>query len=276
MRSRKKSRAMRFLKDVARRPLTTGGLLESIRLGEEMSQAAVARKLRMSASHRDEGLQEDDRVPLAPLPVGGDLPRHLPEQVGGEVRDVHRGQEAAIVGEEAQVLPAGRGRPANEAIPGAEVPQRRGPGQAGDRARIRKRRSDSSGKAGGITRAGPSKGPDRARRPDGNRVSVLLCVQSVDPDALQPSKAQAPSRNCQTLGSPPAKPGAYLRAGYRSRDQDGDSAPAVQGARSAPSHARFRRYAPRRHAASRHPERSARRCPCRYPSPFKPLEAFAP
>ncbi len=51
MRTRPKSDTMKFLENAAGRPLTLGGLLESIRLGEEMSQAEFARKLRISASH---------------------------------------------------------------------------------------------------------------------------------------------------------------------------------------------------------------------------------
>ena len=51
MRTRQKSDTMKFLEDVAGRPLTLGGLLESIRLSEEMSQAAFAKKLGISASH---------------------------------------------------------------------------------------------------------------------------------------------------------------------------------------------------------------------------------
>ena len=51
MRTRTKSDTMRFLEDVAGRPLMLGGLLESIRLSEELSQAAFARKLGISVSH---------------------------------------------------------------------------------------------------------------------------------------------------------------------------------------------------------------------------------
>ncbi len=51
MRTRKKSETMRFLESIAGRPLTLGGLLESIRLGEEISQAAFAEKLGISVSH---------------------------------------------------------------------------------------------------------------------------------------------------------------------------------------------------------------------------------
>jgi len=51
MRTRMKSDTMKYLEKTAGRPLTLGGLLESIRLGEEMSQAAFSRKLRISPSH---------------------------------------------------------------------------------------------------------------------------------------------------------------------------------------------------------------------------------
>jgi antitoxin HigA-1 len=51
MRTRGKSETMRFLENVAGRPLTLGGLLESIRFGEDMSQAEFSKKLRISASH---------------------------------------------------------------------------------------------------------------------------------------------------------------------------------------------------------------------------------
>lgn len=42
---------MRYLEAAAGRPLTLGALLESMRLGEGMSQAAFAKKLRVSPSH---------------------------------------------------------------------------------------------------------------------------------------------------------------------------------------------------------------------------------
>ena len=51
MRTKKKSGTMKYLERVAGRPLTLGGLIESIRLGEEMSQTAFARKLGVSSSH---------------------------------------------------------------------------------------------------------------------------------------------------------------------------------------------------------------------------------
>lgn len=47
----KKSETMKFLEKTAGRPLTLGGVLESIRVGEEMSQAAFAKKLGVSPSH---------------------------------------------------------------------------------------------------------------------------------------------------------------------------------------------------------------------------------
>ena len=51
MPTREKSNTVRFLEHLAGRPLTLGGLLQSIRLSEEMSQAAFAKKLRISPSH---------------------------------------------------------------------------------------------------------------------------------------------------------------------------------------------------------------------------------
>jgi transcriptional regulator with XRE-family HTH domain len=51
MRTRTKSDTMKYLERVAGRPLILGSLIESIRLGEEMSQTAFARKLGVSPSH---------------------------------------------------------------------------------------------------------------------------------------------------------------------------------------------------------------------------------
>lgn len=48
---KKKSPTMRFLEKISGRPLTLSGLLESIRLGEEMSQVAFAKTLGISPSH---------------------------------------------------------------------------------------------------------------------------------------------------------------------------------------------------------------------------------
>ena len=42
---------MKYLERVAGRPLTLGGVIESIRWGEDMSQSIFARKLGISASH---------------------------------------------------------------------------------------------------------------------------------------------------------------------------------------------------------------------------------
>ena len=49
--STRKSEAMMFLERTAGRPLSLGGLLQSLRLGEEVSQVAFAKKLQISASH---------------------------------------------------------------------------------------------------------------------------------------------------------------------------------------------------------------------------------
>jgi hypothetical protein len=50
MTTKKKSEALKFLEEAAGRLLNLGGLLESIRLTEELSQAAFAKKLGVSAS----------------------------------------------------------------------------------------------------------------------------------------------------------------------------------------------------------------------------------
>lgn len=48
---KKKSPARKFLEKTVGRPLTLGGLLESIRLCEEISQINFAKKLQISPSH---------------------------------------------------------------------------------------------------------------------------------------------------------------------------------------------------------------------------------
>ena len=48
---KKKSSAMKALEDISGRPLTLGGLLESIRLADDVSQSAYAKKLKISATH---------------------------------------------------------------------------------------------------------------------------------------------------------------------------------------------------------------------------------
>jgi transcriptional regulator with XRE-family HTH domain len=47
----RKNPTLKFLEQTAGRPLTLGGLLESIRLGEAMSQGAFAKRLGVSPSH---------------------------------------------------------------------------------------------------------------------------------------------------------------------------------------------------------------------------------
>ena len=48
---RKKSAAMKFLEDITGGPLSLGKFLQSIRLGEEMSQVEFAGQLGISKSH---------------------------------------------------------------------------------------------------------------------------------------------------------------------------------------------------------------------------------
>lgn len=51
MTTNRKSKAVRFLEKAAGRPFTLNGLLESLRLCEELSQAEFAKKLNISSSH---------------------------------------------------------------------------------------------------------------------------------------------------------------------------------------------------------------------------------
>src|SRR5437867_3770665 len=47
----RKGETMKFLEETAGRPLTLGGLLESMRLGKDLSQISFAKKLGVSPSH---------------------------------------------------------------------------------------------------------------------------------------------------------------------------------------------------------------------------------
>lgn len=48
---KKKSDTRKFLEKITGGPVTLGKLIESIRLGEELSQAVLAKKLKISRSH---------------------------------------------------------------------------------------------------------------------------------------------------------------------------------------------------------------------------------
>ena len=49
--STKKSETQKFLEKITGGPITLGKLIEAIRLGEELSQAEFAKKLKISRSH---------------------------------------------------------------------------------------------------------------------------------------------------------------------------------------------------------------------------------
>jgi plasmid maintenance system antidote protein VapI len=51
MSTKNKSETMKALEEISGRPLTLGGLLESIRLADETSQVAYAKKLGISPTH---------------------------------------------------------------------------------------------------------------------------------------------------------------------------------------------------------------------------------
>jgi len=87
----------------------------------------------------DEGLQEVDRMSVDPRPVLREPTCHAPQKVGGQMRDLHprQNQIAKVVGNEPNVLAASLGRPADEAVPAAQVTWRRGPRHAGDGPTLR-------------------------------------------------------------------------------------------------------------------------------------------
>ncbi|MDG0816430.1 helix-turn-helix domain-containing protein [Bdellovibrio svalbardensis] len=51
MRTKKKSDAVKFLESISDGPLTLGSVLNSLRLAEDMTQAQMAKKLRISTAH---------------------------------------------------------------------------------------------------------------------------------------------------------------------------------------------------------------------------------
>ena len=73
-------------------------------------------------------------MPIDPLPVQRQASSYPTQQVRGQMRNLHPGQnqEAAIVSQEADILAARLGQPANEAVAAPQMPRCRGPGQAGN------------------------------------------------------------------------------------------------------------------------------------------------
>ena len=61
IRTRKVSRAVRLLEDVAGGPLTLGRLLNAIRVGDEISQTAFAKTLGVSKAHLCD-IEKDRRI----------------------------------------------------------------------------------------------------------------------------------------------------------------------------------------------------------------------
>ena len=58
---RHKSRAVKLLEDLAGGPLTLGGLLNAIRLGDELTQATFAKRLAVSKAHLCD-IEKDRRI----------------------------------------------------------------------------------------------------------------------------------------------------------------------------------------------------------------------
>src|ERR1017187_5043108 len=82
-----------------------------------------------------EGLQKIDGVPIGALPVLRQPLGDAAENVRGQVRHRHPGQnrEATVVGQKADVAPPGFRIPADVAVAAAQVPRRRTPSQTGNR-----------------------------------------------------------------------------------------------------------------------------------------------
>ena len=86
-----------------------------------------------------EGLQKVNRMPVHPLPVIGDPRRHAAENVRRQMfdPDPRQNEKAGVVGDEADIAAPRFGAPADITVATAQVPRRRGPGQAGDRPPLR-------------------------------------------------------------------------------------------------------------------------------------------
>src|SRR5262249_48083848 len=70
------------------------------------------------------------------LPVCGDLRRHAAENVRSQIFDANprQNEETAVVRDEADIASARLGAPTDITVATAQVPRRRTPGQASDRA----------------------------------------------------------------------------------------------------------------------------------------------
>ena len=79
----------------------TGGQAQFLPVGRPVAGAGIALGI-------DEGLQIMHRMAIERLPVGGNPPRGSAEEMRGEMRDAHPGQdeEAALVGDLVHVRPA--------------------------------------------------------------------------------------------------------------------------------------------------------------------------
>ena len=82
------------------------------------------------------GLQEVDRVPIEPLPVLSKPPGHSTQDIGSQVRhpDPGHNQEAAVIGNQVEILSSYTGRPTDKAVPAADVARGRGKGYTGHRS----------------------------------------------------------------------------------------------------------------------------------------------
>lgn len=82
------------------------------------------------------GLQEVDRVLIKPLPVIFKPPGHPTQDMGSQVRhpDPGQNQEAALIGNQVDILSAYTGCPTDKAVPAADMARCRGKGYTGHRS----------------------------------------------------------------------------------------------------------------------------------------------
>ena len=83
----------------------------------------------------DEGFEEPYRMAIGVFPVIRDHPGHSSQKVGRKMRDAHprQNEEPAVVGHVMEAMGAILLRPADKAVPAADVPRRGRPHEAGDR-----------------------------------------------------------------------------------------------------------------------------------------------
>ena len=83
----------------------------------------------------DEGFGEINRMMVYRIPMIGQHPAHLPQNMRCQVLDANPGEneESAIIHDEMKILSSHMGRPADKPVPAADMAGSRRPGQTGNR-----------------------------------------------------------------------------------------------------------------------------------------------